>query len=87
MTATIQKIDGNYIVALPATVIEQIQISESEVVQVFEEHGRIIIQKVVFPTISNDTSRMTIEELFQDYDGEYEPVEIDWGTPVGNEIW
>lgn len=29
----------------------------------------------------------TIEELFAGFDGEYEPVEIDWGKPVGKEIW
>jgi antitoxin MazE len=29
----------------------------------------------------------TIEELFEGFTGEYEPIEIDWGKRVGNEIW
>jgi antitoxin MazE len=29
----------------------------------------------------------TIEELFEGFTGEYEPVEIDWGNRVGDEIW
>ena len=31
--------------------------------------------------------RKNIKELFKDYDGNYEPTEIDWGEPVGDEIW
>ena len=41
------------------------------------------------------TRKLTAAELFKDYDGEYEPPidwpavgnEIDWGKPVGNEVW
>lgn len=29
---------------------------------------------------------VTIESLFEDYDGEYKPEEIDWGESQGNEI-
>jgi antitoxin MazE len=29
----------------------------------------------------------TIEELFEGFTGEYEPVEVNWGKPVGDEIW
>ena len=87
MTATIQRVDGNYIVRFPASIINNINIKESEVVQVFEEYGRIIIQKSDMTTLVNDTTRTTINELFEDYEDEYEPVQIDWGVPVGKEIW
>jgi len=87
MTATIQRVDDSYIVRFPASIIENIKIKESEIVQVFEEYGRIIIQKSSTPTLANDNTRTTISELFEGYEGEYEPVLIDWGTPVGKEIW
>ena len=72
MTATVQRIDNNYIVALPANIMERIKIKESEVVQILEEYGRIIIQKLERPTIANDVTRKTIDEMFEGYDGEYE---------------
>lgn len=28
----------------------------------------------------------TIQERFKDFDGECEPINIDWGDPVGDEI-
>ena len=40
---------------------------------------KIIIEKA--------TKQKNIKELFADYHGEYTPVEIDWGEPVGNEVW
>jgi len=87
MTATIQRVDGSYIVRFPDSIIDSVKIKESEVVHVFEENGRIIIQKSDMTTIANDTTRTTIDELFEGYEGEYDPVLIDWGVPVGKEIW
>ena len=43
------------------------------------ENGKIIIEKA--------EKRKNIKELFADYHGEYTPVEIDWGEPVGEEVW
>ena len=31
--------------------------------------------------------RKSIEERFKGYTGNYRPAEIDWGAPVGREIW
>jgi antitoxin component of MazEF toxin-antitoxin module len=87
MNATIQYIDDTFIVRLPASIIKYFEIKESEVVEVFEEHGRIVIQKSKTTTHATDPARKTISELFEGYEDEYEPVPIDWGTPVGMEIW
>ena len=87
MTTTIQRVDDSYIVRFPANIIENVKISESEDVQVFEEYGRIIIRKIDMTTLVNNNARATISELFEGYEGEYEPIQIDWGVPVGKEIW
>ena len=31
--------------------------------------------------------RKTIKELFANYNEDYEKQEIDWGEPVGKEVW
>ncbi len=36
--------------------------------------------------IKQKEERKNIKQLFADYDGEYEPIDIDWGAPVGKEI-
>ena len=36
---------------------------------------------------SNSDHKKSLEVYFEDYDQEYISEEIDWGEPVGNEIW
>lgn len=43
------------------------------------ENDKIVIEKA--------EKRKNIRELFADFHGEYTPVEIDWGEPVGEEVW
>ena len=31
--------------------------------------------------------KVTIAELFNGYSGDYQPTELDWGSPQGKEIW
>lgn len=38
-------------------------------------------------TKKQSVQRKNIEELFSDFDGEYKPVEMNWGEPVGEEAW
>lgn len=44
------------------------------------------MQTVIDKQNKDDKKRKTIIELFEGYDGDYKPSEIDWGEPVGNEI-
>jgi len=87
MDATIQRVKDSFIVHLPTSIVKNLKIKESETVQVFEEYGRIIIQKTDTAALVSDIVRPTINELFEEYEGEYEPTAIDWGAPVGKEIW
>ena len=43
------------------------------------QDGKLIIEP--------EAKRKNIKELFADFDGNYSPVEIDWGDPVGDELW
>lgn len=49
-----------------------------------EEAARTAWEKLIVQRVRK---RKTIEELFKDFDGEYEPENPDWGEPVGREVW
>jgi len=51
-------------------------------IEVDEKNDRIIISRVKIPRIYP-----TIEELFAGFNGEYEAVDVDWGEPIGEEVW
>ena len=44
------------------------------------DNGKIVMEKA-------KSKRKNIKELFENYNGKYEPTEIDWGEPKGEEIW
>ena len=53
--------------------------SEDEALEVLADGDKLIIKKA--------NKLKTIDELFEGYDGDYKPTEIDWGSPQGREVW
>ena len=52
-----------------------------------EENPKRTVRHSTAKIIENKKTHKSIEELFEGFEGEYEPIEIDWGKPVGKEIW
>ena len=79
MTTSIQKWGNSQGVRIPKFLLEAVQWSENERLVMSAEKDKIIITKA--------DKRKNIRELFADYQGDYTPVEIDWGEPAGDEVW
>ena len=79
MTTTIQKWGNSQRIRIPKYILEELNWTGSEQLVVSVENDKIIIERA--------ERRKNIKELFADYHGEYTPVEMDWGNPVGEEIW
>lgn len=82
MLATIQRWGNSQGVRLPRKLLEEVNLSAGEEVEIKVEEARITIARAV-----KQPDRRNIAELFSGYDGEYAQVEFDWGKPVGKEIW
>ncbi len=81
MNATIQKWGNSQGIRLPKHLLDAIKWQENEELEITAENGKIVIEKAVHK------ERKNIKELFANFDGEYVSTEIDWGKPVGEEIW
>jgi antitoxin MazE len=87
MQTTIIKWSNSQEIRIPKTFLQEIQIAESDPIDVILEKEKIIIKK------SNVKKHKTTEERLlefygTDFDKNHTPQkEIDWGTPVGKEIW
>ena len=81
MTTTIQKWGNSQGIRLPKYILEAINWNEDEKLDIKTENGKIVIEKTA------QRERKNIKELFANLDGEYTPTDIDWGEPVGKEIW
>ncbi len=79
MVTTIQKWGNSQGVRIPKYLLDAVKWSDDEQLVLSADKDRIIIEKA--------EPRKNIMELFADFDGEYVPVEVDWGEPAGEEIW
>lgn len=76
---TIQKWGNSQGIRIPKFLLDAVQWNGNEKLMLIADKDKIIIEKV--------EPRKNIKELFADFDSEYVPVEMDWGQPVGEEIW
>lgn len=79
MQATIQKWGNSQGVRIPKTLLDAMHWTTNESIAMRAEDDRIVIERV--------RHRKTIEALFAGYDGAYSGQEVDWGGPVGDEVW
>ena len=87
MQTTIVKWGNSHGIRLPKAFLQNMQIYENDPVDVILENDRIVIKK----TIQNGhkTIKQRLKELYGENFEEYSSSqkEIDWGKPMGNEIW
>ena len=81
MTTTIRKWGNSQGIRIPKSILDSVNWSENEKIQIMIENGKLILEK------AKDNKRKNIKELFKDYKGDYKSEEIDWGEPQGDEIW
>lgn len=79
MTTTIQKWGNSHGIRIPKILLDTVKWNENEQIIILVDDGKLVIEKA--------KERKNIKELFADFKGEYEPVEMDWGEPTGDEIW
>lgn len=79
MTARLQKWGNSQGIRIPKTILDLANFSDNEEINISVENEKIIISKAA--------QRKNILQLFESFDGEYTPSEVDFGKPVGKELW
>lgn len=80
MTTSIQKWGNSQGVRIPKMLLDAVKWSENEEVTITVYDGKLIIEKA-------KKEKESIIELFENYEEEYTPEEVDWGKPEGKEVW
>lgn len=80
MITSIQKWGNSQGVRIPKMLLDAVKWSENEEVTITVYDGKLIIEKA-------KKERESIMELFENYEEEYTPEEVDWGKPEGKEVW
>ena len=80
MTTSIQKWGNSQGVRIPKMLLDAVKWSENEEVTITVYDGKLIIEKA-------KKEKESIMELFENYEEEYTPEEVDWGKREGKEVW
>ncbi len=80
MRVTVKKWGNSAAVRLPASVMQATQLELDEVVEVREDQGRIVIERVT-------PRRYELFELLKGITNKNQHRPIDFGPAVGGEIW
>ena len=82
MITNIQKWGNSQGVRIPKILLDTVNWSENEQIILLVQGDKIVMEKAK----EKKQKKKNIKELFADYQKEYEPIDIDWGDPEGNEI-
>ena len=83
MTTTVQKWGNSQAIRIPKSILEALFLEENDTVELIAIDNRLVITK------KNGIRRakISLEDRFLNYDGNYTCTEYDWGEPVGKEVW
>ena len=80
MRVTVKKWGNSAAVRLPASVMQAAQLELDEVVEVREDQSRIVIERV-------RPKKYELSELLKGITKKIQHQAVDFGPPVGGEIW
>jgi antitoxin MazE len=83
MITTIQKWGNSQAVRLPKSILETLFLQENDPVEIITENDSIIIKKAT----RKRRAKKSLEERFENYTGDYQCEEYNWGKPMGKEVW
>jgi antitoxin MazE len=79
MTEMVQRLPDGYAIKLPASIMQAAGLSDQSVVEIFVRDGQIIL--------SPAPPRYRLEDLLAQIDESNIHGEVDFGGPVGDEVW
>lgn len=82
MVTKIQKWGKSQGVRFPLRLLEEVQVAIGDEVDVSVQEGRIVVTPC-----ARVRGKYRLEDLVAQLPEDYEPVEEDWGAPVGREVW
>lgn len=80
MNTTVQKWGNSLALRIPSSVAKEIHVREGSPVELTVEEGRIVVKPA-------KKKKLSLAQLLKGITKENRHPEIDWGGPVGREIW
>jgi antitoxin MazE len=80
MSVTLHKWGNSVGLRVPKPLLEQLGLKEGAQVDLKVEGDRLVIER-------HRPKRLTLQEVLKGFTPDDQPGEVDWGPPVGKEVW
>lgn len=80
MKIKLSKCGDSHLLQIPRSILDVLNWKDDDILDLKIEENKLIIEN-----LSDD--EMNIEDLFEDFTGQYEKEDIDWGEVTGKEVW
>lgn len=79
MKTKLSKCGDSHVLQIPGSILDVLNWKDDDILDLKIEENKLIIEN-----LSDD--EMNIEDLFEDFNGQYEKEDIDWGEMTGKEV-
>lgn len=79
MKTKLSKCGDSHVLQIPRSILDVLNWKDDDILDLKIKDNKLIIE--------NSSNEMKIEDLFEDFNGQYEKEDIDWGKMIGKEVW
>lgn len=79
MTTVLQKWGNSQGIRIPKYILDAVHWNDKDQLSISVKQDKLIIERA--------NRHKNIKERFADFHGDYVPEEVNWGEPVGEEVW
>ncbi|MCK9544311.1 MAG: AbrB/MazE/SpoVT family DNA-binding domain-containing protein [Novosphingobium sp.] len=80
MNTVINSWGNSLAVRLPSDIINSMKLKQGDILKIIEKNNEIILK-------TESKKKISLKERLKNFNGIYDFKEVEWGEPVGNEVW
>lgn len=79
MKTKLSKYGDSHVLQIPMSILDALNWKDDDILNLKIDDNKLVIE--------NSSDEMNIEDLFEDFNEQYEKENIDWGKVTGKEVW
>ena len=79
MKIKLYRCEDSHVLQIPRSIMDVLNWKDDDILDLKIDDNKLVIE--------NSSDEMNIEDLFEDFNEQYEKENIDWGKVTGKEVW
>lgn len=80
MKIKLYRCEDSHVLQILGSILDALNWKDNDILDLKIEDNKLIIE-------NSSDDEMNIEDLFEDFNGQYSKEDIDWGKMTGKEVW